>query len=1064
MIKKILKNNVKSWSCFYKELVKLPDDPNLSKAGFLFEDFAKLYFLNTRDFKHVYKYNEIPQKLKKKLELPDTDHGIDLLLVTDKSKYVGVQVKFRKNQRHGISWSKDKLANLLAHHQVDQHIIFSNASSVDKTTSKQGKLFQKYLINNLLDLTEEDFKQFRAFSKGKVLKRKKIIPRSHQKKAIDSVLKGYKTENRGQLILPCGAGKTLTSLWIMEKLSPGLTLVLVPSLALLRQIKNEWIKYRKDSFDYICVCSERDIDKYSEDSSVGSVDELGATGAGVTTDSKEIKSFMKSKGNKVVFSTYQSSPMIEKALTNTKLTFDFSICDEAHKTASHKSSIFSTIHDDKKIKVKKRLYMTATPRIIANKVKSKFGKDVYNYIADMNDIQTFGKVFYRMSFKEAIDAKILVDYTILAVGVSDNELRNYIVDQSNVDDKNLQDTANNYALHKVMNKHGATHAITFHSRVKAAKSFSENHKLLDKKCATFHVSGKQSTAERQVVLDEFKNSKKALISNARCLTEGVDVPAIDLVYFCDPKNSKVDIIQASGRALRLNKEKGKTRGYIVVPIYHAEKDLLEDSIQNGAYKNLIQVIRAMSDQDDRLEDEITKILWGKGQKIGNGRSINIDLGLIENGMIQLENLDKKMKESIFSQVIRKNIGSQWRPFEQAREYIQSLGLESQKEWWKYIANEGDIERAIDIPSRPHTIYKDSGWCGYGDFLGSGRIASQDIKYMEFKDARKYARTFGFVKRSQWLEHLRLNNIPGMPKNPANTYKGKGWKDYSDFLGSDIVTNFNVKYISFIKARKYARSLKLQSRKQWFEHWAEKKPKGIPRSASGIYKLDGWINWADWLGKEQIVPSATDANKTFDSSKYMEYGAARKFVRSLKLKSSKEWDIYINGNMPGKDNLPGNIPRYPRKIYRDFGWINLADWLGTKSIRKGDTKYLSYSVAKKIVNQLELKSAKEWREYCKSGKKSENIPSAPNYKYEAKGWKNWSDWLGTKTESNNNREYLNYEKAKEFVSGLKLKTREEWTNYCRGKTKHKSKPGNISGTPQRTYKGEGWINWADWLGK
>ena len=285
------------------------------------------------------------------------------------------------------------------------------------------------------------------------------------------------------------------------------------------------------------------------------------------------------------------------------------ICDEAHKTAGSKETEFSIIHNNKKIPVRKRLYMTATPRIVSEVVKSRYGKDIIKKLADMNDIDVFGAEFHRMSFAEAINRKILVDYKIIAIGVTDKEIKKAIRERQFVSKNNrsipVDEIANNYALQKVMKKYKANHAITFHSSVSRAKMFLERHQEIFPGIYADHVNGKQTTNDRSLKLDEFRNEKTAIMTNARCLTEGIDIPAIDCVYFCDPKYSKIDIVQASGRALRQPQDGNKKKyGYIVVPIFHREKRKLEQAIDESVFKSILNVVRALADQDERLEEEI----------------------------------------------------------------------------------------------------------------------------------------------------------------------------------------------------------------------------------------------------------------------------------------------------------------------------------------------------------------------------------------------------------------------------------------------------------------------------
>lgn len=234
--------------------------------------------------------------------------------------------------------------------------------------------------------------------------------------------------------------------------------------------------------------------------------------------------------------------------------------------------------------------MTATPRIRSRNLKVK--DDEEELIADMSNQEIYGPIFYRMSFKEAIDLGILVDYKIIAIGVSDAELQKAILNRHFADHKGetVEDYANNYALQKLMGKYPATHAITFHSTVKRAKSFKDRHQKLAPEVYTDHVSGMQTTNTRNLIMDAFRNAQKGVVTNARCLTEGIDVPTIDAVYFCDP-NPIIDIVQASGRALRKAKHRTSHWALSLFRIYHKDKELLQEYIQSGPYKKLVDIVR-----------------------------------------------------------------------------------------------------------------------------------------------------------------------------------------------------------------------------------------------------------------------------------------------------------------------------------------------------------------------------------------------------------------------------------------------------------------------------------------
>ena len=677
-LKRYLKSNINSWEELYSVLCTIPNDPNHKEAGLIFEEFCKYFFQISAEYKKVYHHKEIPYSIKKKLNLSQQEKGIDLLLEGHSNIFTGVQVKFRKNQNSKISWGKDKLSHLIAHRSLKDFIIFSNCQSVDKSTLNQKINIQTFLINELLSLKKQDFNNIRSLLNKKSLKKTKLLtPKPHQKVAIKNIISGFKSSKRGKLILPCGAGKTLTALWLYEKMRPKRTLVLVPSLSLLKQFKDTWRENRKIKSSYFCVCSDQDVEN-KNDSLNMKANEIGFSGLGVTTKPNKIKKWLKKDTQGlVVFSTYQSLKKIGTAIGKSKYKFDLAICDEAHKTAQASNSQFAYIHKNSNIFCKKRLYMTATPKVLSSSIQ----EEEKQYIYDMNKQNIFGNEFYIMSFKESIDQKILCDYKIRAVGVSDEETRQYIRERKFLEEGNMttEDHANHIALKKAMKKYKAHHAISFHRTVKGAFDFSEFHKTMDKKCSSYHVSGTQNVTERKSKMNKFEKREKALITNARCLTEGVDIPAIDLVYFSDPKKSKVDIVQATGRALR--KKAGKKFGYVIVPIFHSKSQDLNKEIEKSQYKDLVQIVRTLSDHDERLETEIQRILYGKGERKKGGESYYSIIREDENSIIQAISIPHNLKDKIYFESIRKGLKI-WRPFKEARAFARKLNLNSETEWKK----------------------------------------------------------------------------------------------------------------------------------------------------------------------------------------------------------------------------------------------------------------------------------------------------------------------------------------------------------------------------------------------
>jgi superfamily II DNA or RNA helicase len=645
-------SDVRSWSEFKHKLSSYntsneKDGCKCTTAGILFEYFAKFYFLIEAsvkdDFKAVWLYDEIPLDVKSLLNIGNIEHGVDLLLMDIEGNYIPVQCKFKNDETQKLSWSKDKISNLFAFiPNASRYIVFSNASDIDDVSKTRYKAFNFFSIQKFSNI---QLSLISAQLKTEIIK---FTPQPFQIDAINSSINHYKNNNRGQLILPCGAGKTLTALWIKEALASIRTIVLVPSLALLRQIKNQWATQRNFSFRYLCVCSETSIDSASDDIVLHTYDLDSA----VTTEPSVVRDFVSNSSPFVIYSTYQSLKVISDAVKNLDFTFDLVICDEAHRTAGADKSLFGLVHDKTLIPAVYRLYMTATPRVFSNTIKRNLEAE-NTFLFDMSDSNIFGTEFYRMSFKQAIELGILVDYKIISIGISSNEVKKYIENRYFIEKDNTADTiANIVALEKVMHKYNASHAITFHSRIKYAHHFSTTGSKLWNDISTNYVSGEMTTGVRSLLLDNFKNQPIAVLSNARCLTEGVDLPAIDLVYFCDPKNSKIDIVQASGRALRKDKSKPAKIGLIVVPIYHTENDDLEEAVDKSCFKNLIQVIRSMSDQDERLQEEINYLAFSKGKRTSDSLHFEyIDADINKQAILVFNNFAEQLKKYIFTQVL-----------------------------------------------------------------------------------------------------------------------------------------------------------------------------------------------------------------------------------------------------------------------------------------------------------------------------------------------------------------------------------------------------------------------------
>lgn len=637
------------------------DSRKTTIAGKLFEYFSKYFFicnpLYQYEYKNVWLFDEIPLGIKKELNINHTDHGIDLLLEDKNCCFIAVQCKFKNDEESKLGWSKDKLGNLFGFaSSIMQLIIFSNASEIDDVSKTRTDNLCFFSIKDLLALDKEFFDILRLYlSKNIKTSYKKAEPYEYQKKIISTVSSYFLSNDRGKLILPCGTGKTLVSLWIKENTAENLTLFLVPSLNLVRQTKNEWIKNSNTLFDYIVVCSEMDIDKEQDSSNIHLYD----LDSFVTDKPNEIKEFVKkeSANKKVIFSTYQSFKKIVDAYDEKLPAIDLAICDEAHRTASIDFGVFSLIHNDtENMCIKKRLYMTATPRVYSQTIKKNI-EETGNLLFDMSDEKIYGKEIYRMSFAEAIQLGILVDYQIICLGVSDENLYALLKSNIYIDKYNsITDFVNNYAVKLAFEKYSINHAITFHSKVNQAQLFSERNEKIYPDIKSYFVSGRQTSSNRSIILNAFKNSEKAVVSNARCLTEGVDIPTVEAVFFCDPKNSKVDIVQAVGRTLRKDKNNPNKVGKIIIPVYFKKDTNVEEEIDSSVYNNVIKIIRSIADQDERLQDEINSIAYKQTSDFSGNSKIQFiyDKTCKLNDLIAFENLEKKVESALFGEIISKN--------------------------------------------------------------------------------------------------------------------------------------------------------------------------------------------------------------------------------------------------------------------------------------------------------------------------------------------------------------------------------------------------------------------------
>ena len=487
--------------------------------------------------------------------------------------------------------------------------------------------------------------------------RQRRIPLEMQERAIDDAVSGLTTKKRGQLIMACGTGKTYTSLRIAEKLVPdgGRVLFLAPSIALVTQVRQEWLGHAGRPLRGLVVCS----DGTSGGGNEGEDMRASELACPVTTSPEKIARFLRGrKGTRVVFCTYQSLGNVSAAqLEHGAPDFDLAIADEAHRTTGiERLTGFQTVHDNEKLHCKKRLYMTATQRIYTPKSKKGLTDRGYE-VRDMDDLGVYGPVLHRLSFKDAVKADRLSDYRVIVMGVhEDQDVRNLYdrfvslsADGGREHILTYQDVTRLLGTALAIN--GATRGgiadsppirqlskvLGFSNTRARSKAFTrllnmpELHDVIARRTdvqrasrhKVTHLDGTSSALERNRGLRELAGADAGsprMLCNVRLFTEGVDVPSLDAVAFLDPRRSPVDVVQAVGRVMR--RAEGKRFGYIIVPFPLAPGENLIRALEtdHDGWKTTGEVLRALQSHDGRLPENPLQFiqLYDPGSEEGHG--------------------------------------------------------------------------------------------------------------------------------------------------------------------------------------------------------------------------------------------------------------------------------------------------------------------------------------------------------------------------------------------------------------------------------------------------------------
>ncbi|MEY4668712.1 MAG: hypothetical protein RL518_1411 [Pseudomonadota bacterium] len=1068
-----------SWEDFVGRLRRLSE----KEKGDVFEHLVRAYLLLDPEYatklRSVWLLKEVPAVLRKKIRLPADDQGIDLIAETNTGEYWAIQCKYREDTARPLPWREISTFSGLAFgvcRAVSFGLVCSTTERITRVLKEQDRI-GFCALDVWQGLDAKFFARLRQFLRRKPAKLAPLQPRPHQQSAMADAREYFvaNRQKRGKLISPCSSGKSLTAFWIARDLGAKKILVAVPSLSLIRQTLKVWLREllaHGDAVEWICVCSDESAGRLDQDDAVVLRQDLGAP---CLTDPQEIAAWLRRKkaGPTVVFTTYQSGEALCQAARAAKFSFDLGIMDEAHKTAGGGNKLFSYLLHDENLSVRRRIFMTATERRCRGKS---------DQILSMDNAEIYGATFHHLSFKRALEARppILSDYRIVTVLVSSDEVAEMV--RKNVflrPDKGpwskeieAEMLAALVALRKAMQKYPIRHAVSFHSSIQRAEIFKAHNEVYNRwfesfaPVESFHVCGKTPTGTRARILSEFSATERALITNARCLTEGLDVPDIDCVMFADPRRSTVDIVQAVGRALRPTKQ--KKMAHVILPIFHGADDKPEDIFASEEFQEILTTLRALAANDERIIEYFRSVSQSKQRSGGGSVIFDIDEKLAKR--IDLEHFAREIDLKCWARLAKLS----WRPFEEARAFVHSLTLKSVSEWWKFCKGQFPEKGTLpsDIPATPERTYATAGWQSYGDWLGTGIVAPRLREYLPFEEARTFVHSLNLKSASEWRKFCR-GQLPGMailpsniPAAPNHQYKTKGWNGWGDWLGTGTLASRLRVYLPFEEARAFVHSLKLKNGSEWRKFCRGRIPeKGtlpsdIPAKTYRTYAKKGWKSMGDWLGSGTVA--------TYNRA-YQPFEEARAFVHSLKLKNKMEWVQFCKGDLHEKGTLPSDIPASPERTYAKKGWKGMGDWLGTGTIATRLRKYLPFEEARTFVHSLNLKSAPEWLKFCRGQLPGmailpSNIPASPEHHYKTKGWNGWGDWLGTGTVANRNKVYQPFEEARAFVHSLKLKNKMEWVQFCKGDLPEKGTlPEGIPAKPNRTYAKKGWKGMGDWLG-
>lgn len=618
------------------------------EKGTYFERLAVAYLRNdpvqTQEFSQVWSYAD----WAKERGVDGRDTGIDLVAkLRSEDGFAAIQCKFF-SAKHAIQ-KKDIDSFLSASSKPPfQRRVFIDTTEVDWSGNAEDTIRDQHIpvIRIGLEALREsaiDWAAFEATAEIKLQPKKSLL--EHQKQALEAVEQGFAAHDRGKLLMACGTGKTYTALKIAEHYAGRgkRVLFVVPSLALIAQTVREWTKDTDTALRSFAVCSDSQVGKRRKDKDDVAEIEVHELEFPATTQPAKLAEragSVDAERMTVVFSTYQSIPVLTAAHAHGLPPFDLIICDEAHRTTGatldgEEASNFVKIHDNQYVRGAKRLYMTATPRIFGDGARAK-AADAAVALCDMDDEAIYGPVFFARGFSWAVENGLLTDYKVIVLAM-DETLVSRGVQGRLAEDNELQldDATKIIGCYKALLKQGddsefsvdaqpMRRAIAFCKDIRSSKLIArEFGAVVDEfsaatdddeqrhiQCDVEHVDGTFNAKTRGELLhwlgDDVDEGECRILSNARCLSEGVDVPSLDAIMFLHPRKSQIDVVQSVGRVMR--RSPGKKLGYVILPVVIpagvAPEKALDD---NERYKVVWQILNALRAHDDRFDATINKL-------------------------------------------------------------------------------------------------------------------------------------------------------------------------------------------------------------------------------------------------------------------------------------------------------------------------------------------------------------------------------------------------------------------------------------------------------------------------